>query len=107
MNQTNNWIQSLTNPVGHIVKKYMYEILESRYAKHEDIIERISKSLITHNDIDNFGKLVADIYESGFFKAVSENKDAWEKLGYKPIIKQSEPNAAQKNSSIFNQKNQE
>ena len=64
------------------------------------------ESEVTRGDVENFGKLVLEIYEAGFFKAVSENKEAWEKLGFKPVIKQSDlPTNPQQ--TIFSRKNQE
>ena len=105
MADNNSWIQSLANPVGHIVKKYLYDLLQERYHKHEDVVERISRSLVTRSDMENFGALVLEIYEAGFMKAVSDNKEAWEKLGYKPVIKPSR-NPARSSQAIFNQKNQ-
>ena len=106
MAKSNDWMQALTNPMGHVVKKYVFDILQERYGKHEDVLERISRSLVTRNDMENFGRLVAEIYEAGFFKAVNENKEAWEKLGYKPVIKKSAP-SPDSQPTIFSQKNQE
>ena len=102
---TDNWVNTLSNPMGHIAKKYLFDLLKEKAYKHNDIIERISRALVTQNDLKNFGQLMAEVYETGFFKAVEDNKEAWEKLGYKTHITPSEKIVDAK--KIFNQKNQE
>jgi hypothetical protein len=106
----NDWMQALSNPLGIVVKKYMFDVLQERYLKHEDIIERVSHSLATRCDVEKFGKLILEVYEAGFMKAVNDNKEAWERLGYKPTIKQSPTPNAQQPQTIFkntSQKNQD
>jgi len=102
-----SWVESLSNPMGHIVKKYLSEVLQEKFFQHEDVVERISRSLVTRGDMENFGKLVLAIYEAGFMKAVEDNKEAWERFGVKPIIRESETaTPPDPSKAIFNQKSQ-
>lgn len=101
----NDFLSNLSNPVGQIIKKYLHDLLQERYYKHQDVVERISRSLVTKGDIENFGKFILEIYEAGFFKAVQDNKELWEKLGYETTIVPSPSKSPQQ--TIFNPKNQE
>jgi hypothetical protein len=81
-----NWFDFLRNPNEIYIKKYMFDILQSRYVKHEKFLEALSKFITTKEELENFGKLVADIYESGFLKAFNDYKNQIEKLGLKISI---------------------
>jgi hypothetical protein len=69
----------------------MFEVLKERYSKNEDVIERIANALQTSKDIDNFGKLIADIYEMGFLRAVDSYKTELAKLGYNVTVTPTPP----------------
>jgi hypothetical protein len=99
-------IQSFINPFSIAVKKYLYDVLQERYGGNEDIIDRITVSLITENDIQGFAKLVSCIYEAGYFKAVEEHRDVLGRLGHHVRIVPSTPEVQEKDK-IFNQKSQE
>lgn len=81
MAENSNWLNYLSNPKIHYIKKSMFEILKERYPKHEVLLERIAFSLQTEKDLQEFLKLVVDIYEIGFLKAVNDQKEQLEKLG--------------------------
>jgi len=66
-------------------KKYIFEILQSKYSKNEKIVDRILFNL-TDNDLKEFSALVADIYESAYLKCVEDHKVSLEKAGYKVNI---------------------
>ena len=77
-----SWIDYLSNPKGHILKKTMFEVLQGRYLQNEQILERLSVSLMTENDLKSFMKLVTDVYEIAYLKAVNDQKEQLQKLGF-------------------------
>lgn len=84
-----NPLESLAqNPKTYALKKFMAQLLEHKYGPHDDIISRMTASLITDADMANFGKLISDIYEVGYMKAVAEYKDQLAKLGIKVTVGQ-------------------
>lgn len=95
----------MSNPQLGVLKKYMFEMLKERYPKHQLIIERVASSLVTPSDLEDFGKMIVDIYELGFLKAVNDYKSQVEKAGMKINIVPSHIEMPNK-TPIFNQKNQ-
>ncbi len=71
----------VANPRAFAVKRWLSEFLKDRYHKHEDLAERISISLVTQEDLTNFGKLLTDLFELGYLKAVNDYKDQLKKHG--------------------------
>ena len=88
MNPSPSWVQMMSNPQGHVIKKYMAEILKDKFPPHQEILERISTNLITHGDMQAFGKLVSDIYQIGYLKAIAEHEEVLNRLGYKVKLTQ-------------------
>ena len=76
-----NWLQHLNNPLGWGVKKFMFEMLQDKFVKHEETIDGLSQSINTGKDYQAFGALVADIYEVGFMEAIKQHKSELEKAG--------------------------
>lgn len=76
-----SWMDYMMNPRGHHVKKAMFEVMQERYAQNENIIERISASLVTEADTKAFFKLVSDIYEKAYLKAVADHQEQLRKAG--------------------------
>jgi len=88
MNQLFNY---LSNRNVYASKKYLYEIIQERYTeKHDKLMERICHNLITEDDLTDFGKLLVDVYESGYFRAVEDHKDALENMGLKATVKKQD-----------------
>ncbi len=76
-----NWLNFMSNPMAHHIKRSMFELLKERYGKHEQIVERVGHTLITENDMKNFLAMIIDVYELGFMRAIDEQKDKLAKLG--------------------------
>jgi len=76
-----SWMDYMSNPRGHYLKKTMFEVLQERYAQNEQIIERMGVTLLTESDLTAFMKMVADIYEMAYLKAVSDHKEQLQKAG--------------------------
>jgi hypothetical protein len=84
-------LQNLINPNSQIIKRYMFDILRERFPKHEEIIERIASALVTQTDMQSFGKMIVDVYEVAYFKALEEQKEILKKAGIKVSIAPKEP----------------
>jgi len=83
MEKNNEYSKYIANPRLYTLKKWFYELLGLSYSNHDTIIERISGSLTTQKDIEDFGKLVGQVYEIGYRKAIEDYKKEVEKLGMK------------------------
>ena len=81
MAENSNWLNFLSNPRSHYIKKSMFEILKESYGKNEQILERLSNHLIVEKDLKDFLAMIIDVYEIGFFKAVEDQKEQLKKLG--------------------------
>ena len=65
-------LQAMTNQQASVVRKYLYEILKERYPRNENIIDRLAACIVTARDLQEFGKLINEIYEVGYLKAVGD-----------------------------------
>lgn len=90
------------NPQSIAIKKYLFEVLKERYGKNEKFIERMAATITTKDDYEDLGRLITDIYETGFLKAVNEYKDQFAKIGMRVnVVPEERPRDA--NSRIFGQ----
>lgn len=78
-----NFVRYMSNPKAFTLKKWFVELLQEEYPPHDNIIERVSTSLITEQDLKEFGKLVTTVYERAYKKAVSDYREQAEALGVK------------------------
>lgn len=76
-----SWMDYMSNPRGHYLKKTMFEVLQERYAQNEQIIERMGVTLLTESDLTAFMKMVGDIYEMAYLKAVNDHREQLQKAG--------------------------
>ena len=76
-----SWMDYLTNPRSHMIKKAMFEVLKERYSQNENIIERVGAHLVTDDDVKSFYKLITDVYEKAYLKAVQDHREQLEKAG--------------------------
>ena len=79
----NNLLKYVSNPRSFTLKRWFYELLHQKYAGHDNIVERVSTSLITDKDVEDFGRLVSEVYEAGYRRAVQDYQVQAEKLGIK------------------------
>lgn len=77
-----SWIDYFSNPRGHYLKKTMFDVLQERYSQNEPVIERLGAALQTEADLQHFFKLVSDIYEMAYLKAVNDHKEQLKKAGF-------------------------
>lgn len=85
-----NWLDYFQNPRGHYLKKTMFEVLKERYAQNEQIIERMGVTLLTESDLNAFVKMIGDVYESAYMKAVNDHREQLQKAGLVARIVPSE-----------------
>lgn len=78
-----NLIKYMSNPRAFTLRKWFYDLLKVNYVDHDPIIERVGTSLTTQKDLEDFGKLIGQVYDTGYRKAVEDYKKEIEKLGLK------------------------
>lgn len=89
------------NPQAITIKKYLFEILKERYPRNEKFIDRLAIGTSTKEDYEGLSMLIADIFETGFLRAVDQYKEHFDKMGMKVnIVSEEKPKNAKK---IFNQ----
>mgnify|MGYP003972963931 FL=1 len=76
----------MANPRSFTLKKWFIEIMKEDYMKHDTIIERVSTSLTTERDLEDFGALITGVYERAYKKAVNDYQEQAEKLGIKVSV---------------------
>jgi len=76
-----DWLQHLGGFQGTHIKRTLFELLKERYIQNERIIDRLSGSINNNNDVKDFFKLVTDLYELGYLKAVNDHKEQLRKIG--------------------------
>jgi len=78
----------MSNPHSFTLKKWFATLLRKSYTSDNDvIIERVASSLATNQDVEDFGKLMGALYESGYQRAVEDVKGQVEKHGLQVDIK--------------------
>ena len=90
---SNNLMRYMSNPRAFTIRKWFYELLKVKYASHDEIIERVSSVLITEKDVENFGKLIGQVYEIGYVKAVDDYRKQIEEMGLKVSIVTPSPSS--------------
>lgn len=65
----------------------MLQLLGSeKYEKHRSFIERLSLTLQTQSDLEDFANIMIGLFEGGYFKALNDYKDQLQKLGYQITV---------------------
>lgn len=91
----------LSNQQSYALRKYAFEMLNSRYAKYDDLMTRICSILVTKNDAKDFAGFMAELFECGFIKSFEENQKLVKELGYN--IKITNPPKENKAPKIFDE----
>lgn len=88
-----NLIRYMSNPRAFTLRKWFYDLMNVDYSKYDTIIERVSTSLTTEKDLEEFSKLIGQVYEMGYRKAVDDYRIKMEEMGLKVqfIIPGDEP----------------
>jgi predicted site-specific integrase-resolvase len=81
-----NFVRYMTNPRAFTLRKWFYDLLKLKYAEHDQIIERVASSLVTEKDIQDFSKLIGQVFEEGFRRAVEQYREQLEQMGLKISI---------------------
>jgi len=89
------------NPQVFAAKKYLFDVLKERYEKNEDVIERLAAALVTQKDLQAFGQLVLDIYETGYLKSLNEQKEILQRAGVKVNVVAERKETAPPPQTIF------
>ena len=78
-----NFVNYMSNPKSFTLKKWFSELLKEDYPQHDQIIERVAVAITTDKDLKDFGKLVINIYEKAYHKAVQDYQEQAAQLGLK------------------------
>lgn len=73
----------------------MGEVLGRKYPPYDDILTRITHNLITDKDFESFGKMVTEVYEAGYMKAIDEYREQLAKLNIRVNISQRNAGGSQ------------
>lgn len=82
----NAFMKYASNPKGFTIRRWLLDLLENRYAPFDNIVERIGSSLVTEQDLKEFGGLVTAIYERGYLRAMEQTKKQLDEMGVKVRI---------------------
>ena len=83
----------MVNPHGFTLRKWFYDLLGIDYNQHDPIVERVAASLTTAKDLEDFGKLIGQVYYAGFMKAFEEYRKQAEQFGLNVTLSPPEPPA--------------
>jgi len=78
----------LSNPYRMAIMKYLQELLEGRYPKYHDLLQRLLVHIVTEKDMMDFGQMFVDCYELAYHRAVNDYRKAVEPHGFRVEIKQ-------------------
>lgn len=81
-----SYVDYRANPILFTIKKWFQQLIGSSFANHNDVIERVASSLVTKKDLEDFGKMINQVYDSGYRKALEDYRSQIEKLGVKVTI---------------------
>ena len=76
-----NWTQFMQNPRGLALKKFMLQVMNEKVGRYDDILTRLSTSLVTDNDFKVFGEMINEIMGIGYHKAINDYRVQLNKLG--------------------------
>lgn len=80
--EQSNFIRYMANPKAFTLKRWFYDMLKFNYAAHDVIIERVASSLDTDKDLEDFGRLIGQVFETGYRKALEDYRKQAEDLGF-------------------------
>ena len=75
------WIEAMLNARSMQLKRTMFQMLQERYQRNEQIIDRIGSQLTSENDITAFYKLLTDVYEAAYMKSVADHSQKLSEMG--------------------------
>ena len=84
-----NWMEYLSNPKLNYLKQSMFSVLQEKYGESEPIIDRLGLSLVTEDDIRGFFKMIVNVYETGYMKAVEDHKEQLKQMGLEARIRKN------------------
>lgn len=85
---SSNWMDMISNPKGVVIRNYMLQLLgQEKFLKHQALIDRLAAVLPTASDIKELSEMFVAVYEIGYFKALNEYREQFQKLGYEVNVK--------------------
>lgn len=70
------------NPYARAIKKYLVQVIPHRYTEEVDeTAERLVHHLATKQDAERLIRLLGDIYQAGYDRAIESAKEAMKERG--------------------------
>ena len=76
-----SWFDMMANPRAHALKRVMFQLLQERYMRNEQVIDRLGTSMMNEADFQGFMKMLTDVYEAGYMKSVADHSEQLKKAG--------------------------
>lgn len=81
-------MDAISNPKGMLIRNYMLQVLgQEKFLKHQAFIDRLGAVLPTSADIQELGQIIVGVYEQGYYKALNDYREQFQKLGYDVNVK--------------------
>lgn len=80
----------ISNPYKTAILQYAQQLMKERYANYHDTILRASSTFVTQQEALKFAKMLVEIFEAGYLKAVEDYKKQVEAHGLQIKIKAEE-----------------
>lgn len=77
----------LSNPFKTALLQFTQQLMGNRYPKYHEIIVRSSANLVTLEDAQTFCKMLVDVYDMAYMRAVDDCKKQVEGHGLKIVVK--------------------
>jgi hypothetical protein len=77
----NQFAQMMQNPKSIALKKFMSHVIGEKVGLYDDILTRLSVSIVTDSDFKIFGEMINDVLGTGYRKAVDDYRSQLNKLG--------------------------
>ena len=83
----------MSNPFGNVpnprilaIRRLVAQLLGNKYGQYDEVLQRSMHHLVTEADLMSFAKMVGEVYEAGYLKAVGDYRTQLAKMGINVAI---------------------
>lgn len=104
-NKTVQWAEYMRNPHLPVLTGFFENTLSPEgVAKHAEIIERLSLSLATRKDLEQFSSLMSDLFEGGYMLSAHQHAVELAKHGiHTKVVPPTRPSPTSTGKKIFDE----
>lgn len=85
-------------------KKFCSDLLAERFVNHENVINKLAKTIETDEDYVSLANLISEVYESGYVRSVEDHKKVLKHHNINIELKRLDPHEKKSaNQTIFPQ----